>query len=523
MPPISQLRPYALALALGFLCFFYYGNTIDLPADTHDAETLLDNSRIRANPLFFFSADKAQSTGRPVAELAKLIVGLPFGDDLRPFHVANILLHIGNALLLAWLVVHLTADAHLAVLTALLFALTPMHHQAIHHISAMDYLLSGAFALGTIHAVLRDRSTAALILATLSVLSHAASFAPLSLLVLQAQHRHKYAAGTFLVALTAIALFLAPDNTSTHSAIDNWLAGAQGAWDFARTSMWIAGRHLTTLLWHIPPLVSFADWEVWAGLGVTLVVALIAWRSTNQTRYIILLTAAAIAPYGFMYTDITNAYTRGSSRYLYLSAMGASWLLSTGALWSLRRLRMSAAIGTVLLVGLITMVTYRTSKETYIGSMHSIARSKLSGKSSFVGTQLMLEIIHSDHNRLLDVEDLYMRLSAIAHFTIDDPQAFLIEAVEHYPNNYTLQIAALTARASSGDRNAYIQIKRMASELNNVGPVAASMFNNIAVAHTQRGEYEQAIAAYILAYDSDPQERFQRGAAQAKQLNTGNR
>jgi hypothetical protein len=136
---------------------FFYGNTIDLPADTHDADTLADNSRIRADPLFFFSSAKVQSTGLPAAELAKFVVDLPLGDDLRPFHLANILLHIGNALLLASLVMRLTNDVHLASLTALLFALSPVHHQAIHHMSAMDYLLSGAFALGAIHAILSKR------------------------------------------------------------------------------------------------------------------------------------------------------------------------------------------------------------------------------------------------------------------------------------------------------------------------------------------------------------------------------
>jgi hypothetical protein len=507
---ISQLRPYALALALGVLCFFYYGNTIDLPEDTHDGDTLIDNSRIRADPLFFFSPNKAQSTGRPVAELTKFVVGLPFGDDLRPFHVANILLHIANALLLAWLVVRLTRDAHLAVLTALLFALTPMHHQAIHHMSAMDYLLSGAFALGAIHAILGKRLGWALVLAVLSILSHAASFAPLVLLALWTQHRYRYIASLAFFALAFFALEQAPDSTSTGHALRSWLAGAQGVWDFFRTCLWLSGRHATTLLWHIPPLLSFETWEIWAGAGVALIALIAVWRGTSQTRFLVLLTAAAIAPYGFMYTDIAGGYSGGSARYRYLSAMGACWLGGAVCVGALRRLRQPITVGTAVLVLLVATLTYQAGRQTYMGSIHSAARSKLSSKDSLVGTELMLQAIRSPHNRLLDIEDMYMRLSAVAHFTMDDPQAFLAEATARYPNNYTLQIAALTARAAAGERSAYIQIKKMAFELDNVGAVAASMFNNIAVAHAQRSEYEQAITAYVLAYDSDPQERFQR-------------
>jgi hypothetical protein len=518
LPSIIHFRVYLLALALGVLCFFFYGNTIDLPADTHDADTLADNSRIRADPLFFFSSAKVQSTGRPVAELVKFIVGLPLGDDLRPFHLANILLHIGNALLLASLAMRLTRDAHLSSLTALLFALSPLHHQAIHHMSAMDYLLSGAFALGVIHAILSKRLGWGLGLAALSILSHGASFAPLVLLAVSTQHRYRYAAGLLCIGLAFIALSQAPASTSTSYALRNWLTGAQSAWDFICTCLWISGRHATTLLWHIPPLLSFDNWELWTGFAVALAAVLAAWRYEGQTRYIILLTAAVIAPYGFMYTDITEGYSGGSARYRYVSAMGACWLFSMGARSLFKRLRVPPRMATTVLALVITIITYQASRQTYIGSTHSVARSQLSSKASLVGTQLMLKAIHSEHNRLLDVEDMYMRLSAVAHFTMDDPHAFLQEAVDYYPGNYTLQIAALAERAATGDRSAYIDIKKMAVELDNVGAVAASMFNNIAIAHAQRGEYGAAITAYLLAYDNDPQERFQRRIAELQAI-----
>jgi hypothetical protein len=175
-------------------------------------------------------------------------------------------------------------------------------------------------------------------------------------------------------------------------------------------------------------------------------------------------------------------------------------------------------MATTVLALVITIITYQASRQTYIGSTHSVARSQLSSKASLVGTQLMLRAIHSEHNRLLDVEDMYMRLSAVAHFTMDDPHAFLQEAVERYSDNYTLQIAALAERAATGDRSAYIDIKKMAVELDNVGAVAASMFNNIAIAHAQRGKYGAAITAYLLAYDNGPQERFQRRIAELQAI-----
>ena len=86
---ISSIKSYHIlySVSLAVLCFFYYQDTIDLPLDTHDDETLIDNRLIRADPLLFFSSAKKQFTGRPIAEAAKFIVGFPLRDDTRPFHI----------------------------------------------------------------------------------------------------------------------------------------------------------------------------------------------------------------------------------------------------------------------------------------------------------------------------------------------------------------------------------------------------------------------------------------------------
>ena len=112
MLPLTRFRFILYSMGLAALCLFYYQDTIDLPLDTHDDETLIDNKLIREDFQLFFSSAKKQFTGRPVAEAIKFIVGLPFGDDTRPFHATNILLHIVNCILLAWLIKRITQDDH---------------------------------------------------------------------------------------------------------------------------------------------------------------------------------------------------------------------------------------------------------------------------------------------------------------------------------------------------------------------------------------------------------------------------
>ena len=512
MLPLTRFRFILYSMGLAALCLFYYQDTIDLPLDTHDYETLIDNKLIREDFQLFFSSAKKQFTGRPVAEAIKFIVGLPFGDDTRPFHATNILLHIVNCILLAWLIKRITQDDHLAILTSVLFAVSPIHHQAIHHMSAMDYLLSGGFALGSIHAMLGGRAPWAFALAICSILSHAASFAPLALLSLFVGHRYRYGATIAFIGLAAIVLSLTPDHTSTGTTLRGWTSGLQSLWDFIQAYLWLAGRHATTLLWHFPPTLSFADWEIWVGFGTILLAAASALPAGGTSRKILLVTAVTILPFGLMITDINSGHTGGSARYRYLSAITFCWIVSSGSLWLLRRLpnpkvqlaSMAATIMTIL------VVTYTTGKETYISSLYSTSRSRLANKGTVEGSELMLQVLRSPHNRLIDVEDLYMRLGVVAIIAFDEPQRIIKEGFARYPDNYTLQIFLLSMRAFEGDESAYHALNELSLQLDNVHSVCAYVYNNHGTRFQERGDRERAIRAYRLAHDIQPKEKYLR-------------
>ncbi len=72
------------------------------------------------------------------------------GENPALFHITNVLLHILNALLIFFLIRELTKSQLIPFLTALLFAVHPLHTEAVMWIAARKDLLSAAFFLGSL-------------------------------------------------------------------------------------------------------------------------------------------------------------------------------------------------------------------------------------------------------------------------------------------------------------------------------------------------------------------------------------
>ena len=85
------------------------------------------------------------------------------------FHVTNVLLHMLNAVLVLFVVREMTKNRVIPFLTALLFAVHPLHTEAVMWIAARKDLLSAAFFLGSIlfYCRLKHRASIALFLGAL--------------------------------------------------------------------------------------------------------------------------------------------------------------------------------------------------------------------------------------------------------------------------------------------------------------------------------------------------------------------
>lgn len=134
-----------------------YANSLHGPFILDDQATIVQNDQIR--DLSDLSAVLMPRPGSPVAgrPLASLSFALNYaahGLSVRGYHLVNIGLHIGAALLL-FAVARLTLGFNLALAATLLWALHPLNSEAVNYISQRTELLAAVFLLLTVYSAVR--------------------------------------------------------------------------------------------------------------------------------------------------------------------------------------------------------------------------------------------------------------------------------------------------------------------------------------------------------------------------------
>lgn len=95
---------------------------------------------------------------RPIMALSLALDATLWGSNPAPFHLTNILLHVLATFLVSRLVLALGGGRDLAVLTALIFAVYPVHVEAVAFVSARSDLLPTIAALGCLLAYRRAQT-----------------------------------------------------------------------------------------------------------------------------------------------------------------------------------------------------------------------------------------------------------------------------------------------------------------------------------------------------------------------------
>ncbi len=139
---LSKFYPLLCGLLFCILSWICFADLRHHLLDTHDADMFRDHINISRDWTLFFSPDKEQATGRPLAELVKYAAFLTFGNDPSRFHLLVVAFHTLASFLLALYVFRLAQAPLLALTSGLLFLLNVTHFQAVHHISALDYPLA---------------------------------------------------------------------------------------------------------------------------------------------------------------------------------------------------------------------------------------------------------------------------------------------------------------------------------------------------------------------------------------------
>jgi tetratricopeptide (TPR) repeat protein len=240
----------------------------------------------------------------PLLHSAFWLEALAWGDDTVGYHLVNVLLHWGDALLVAALAMRLRIDARASWLAAFLFALHPVHVESVAWISELKNTLSLLFYLGA--AIVyqdfdEDRSTRAYWIA-LALFSCAlmtktvTATLPAALLVLFWWKRGRIAFKRDVLPLL-LWFWLAIVSGLFTAWVERTLIGAEGA-EFnldAMQRLLLAGKvicfYLWKLAWPADLIFTYPHWNVsadvvsqWLIAIVPLLLALLFFAMRSRTR-----------------------------------------------------------------------------------------------------------------------------------------------------------------------------------------------------------------------------------------------
>ena len=346
---ISKNRIAWLAYAgiMFLLSAVYFGDVRNLGTDFHDARTFRDHTAIEQNWRFFFSSEKEQLTGRPLAEFAKYLAYVAWGNNPQAFHLLVVAVHTLCSLLLGVVGCLLNAGRWTSMMGGLLFLANVSHFQAVHHISALDYPLGLLLILGGLLCYERHLSGyqgwllgmyVAVLLAPLAHASTAVLWLIYPLVALVRAGKPALRPLLPLLCLLILEMILlvvfVPKNTSTSRAFDSFAAThfMDSISGIAFSGLWLLGRLLTTAHWIGVPLYERVALDPYIGAGVGLVLTAVVCRMKAPTCLWAAWTLFALVPFLLMSHDpVLNDRVWDSTRYLYAASAGTSMLLA-GAL-----------------------------------------------------------------------------------------------------------------------------------------------------------------------------------------------
>ena len=289
-----------------------WANSLDGPFLPDDHTAILTNPRIRGLAESLGSLGRDHETtlaGRPVAALSFAFNYAVGGLEPRGYHLTNVALHALAALLLFGFLrevlprVANEAAGPAAFTAALIWAVHPLHTEAVNYVVHRTEILSAAFMLTSLWCVVRGASDArpvysglAVAACWLAVLSkETAAGLPLlawsldAILLSRGWGRALGRRPGLYAGLTASWVWLALVLLgSPRPAAAGWHLGVT-AWSYLLTQSGILTHYLRLVLWPRPLSVSYQDWPLaasvwevgptflfWASLVVLTMVAV--WR-----------------------------------------------------------------------------------------------------------------------------------------------------------------------------------------------------------------------------------------------------
>ena len=370
-----SLRARLCVLVVVAACALSYANALSNDFVFDDVQLVKDNDAIRsiASVPEIFTGNlwgvlgKASNYYRPVPPLLYMSVHALFGLAPWAFHLLNVVLHAGASILVFLIASRLPsrpdgsgANVVPALLAALLFAVHPLHTEAVTWIAGIMDVSSTFFALLSFYAFLRADDAA--LLSGPRILSLASFFVAtlckepallLPALILACDYLRRRPADRSLARsamrsvpyLAVVGVYLA---MRAH-ALRGLAPMTRGESDLAAYQtvinipplfalyLWkLAAPLRQNVLYHVPPVTSLAEPRAVVGLLVATAFAVVAFWAARRRGALLLplaFLALPLAPALYLPGLTQKPVNAFAERYAYFASVGFVLLVGAGLFW----------------------------------------------------------------------------------------------------------------------------------------------------------------------------------------------
>jgi len=543
-----------VAVCIAVLGLAIYANSIAGPFVFDDLASIPDNPSIRslwplAQPLSPPNRGEAVS-GRPLVNLSFAVNYALGGVEVRGYHLANIAVHVGCALLIFGIVRLTLDDTGVAAASAVIWMVHPLESEAVDYISARTESLMALCYLGTVYASVRSlRSPRAGRWIALAVASCAAGMACKESMVtaplIVAAYDRTFAFRSWkealrrrwllyggLAATWIVLAGLIMSGPRAHSAgfvtaSEVGLQTETGVWPYLLNQtrlvvhylwLWVWPRQLV-LDYGLPHPMSFADAAPYAiGLAFLGLITLAGLVVRSQLAFLGVWFFVTLAPASSVIPIVTEV---GAERRMYLPAIALAILIALAGRQVSKRSTMAAVALFVCLASALAAATiarnteYRSAISIWTTVVdrwpHGRAHQNLAAVLQAAGRQR--EMMTHLQEAVRDFPEARYDLGAQLYFTGDTEQAlpqldqFLRERPDH-PKARDARNLIGKAHAKLGD--AAMARKDYASAIEHYrGAVptnqgAAGLWTSLGIALAASDRIDEAVESFRQAAAIEP-------------------
>jgi len=296
------------------------------------------------------------------------------------FHVANVLVHALGSALVAILLARLGAARLPAVAAGLVFAVHPIHVEAVANVVQRAELL--AFAFGVLFLILHRRRSpwsALALFCALGSKESAIGFVALAVALefILPDSRRRYVA--WIGPIVALTLFLAlrahvlDGQVSRPMILENPIADAPTL-ERVATALRVQMLYLRLFVWpvglssdysydQIPVVRTWVDGRVLGFVAITLGACVLAWiRRRDRPRI-----GIAVAAYAALFAITSNVFipigTIAGERLAYAPSLALAMLVAEALAFAIERGRgRAASVGLVVIVAVLSILTVQRNR-----------------------------------------------------------------------------------------------------------------------------------------------------------------